>query len=173
MAPVRANLAAWAFVAGSMSATCANTPAGAAHSSTGCHRPLWFVWLFHTRWMCCEAHAAQHLWFPLQADVNHLEERDLQFYANAKGGSQQTQLAAPTVRFAASFPDFYFRTRLNGAWNRSVIPSCTRYCGWKLAKRLKCKASRLLSLTGSLTHKHILKHGCVSNPPAWKQMWQM
>lgn len=58
MAPLRANLAACSVVAGSMSATCANTPASVADGSTGCHRALCFVLFFPTmdaEWCTCRS----------------------------------------------------------------------------------------------------------------------
>lgn len=88
MAPLRANLAACSVVAGSMSATCANTPASVAdlQAVTG----LSVVFCFFPLWMLNEAGAARHsgMTCALRTDVHHLEESDLQFYANTYGGSQ-------------------------------------------------------------------------------------
>lgn len=100
-------------------------------SSTGCHKPLCcrlgLVCYFPYGPMWSEAHGAQHSALLCSRMFATRRKSHLQFYANADGGSQQTQRAAPTVLskkqtacgFAASFQTFLFQ---EVAWKHELNP---------------------------------------------------
>lgn len=136
MAPLRANLAACSVVAGSMSATCANTPPSVADGSTGCHRALCLV-LFFLLWMRSEAHAARHSSMTCFTD-GCAPLGGKRFAILCKHLRRQSTHAACDVK--SSEWACAQNTSPTAAWNGGVIPPCTGDWGWKLAKRLKLQS---------------------------------